>query len=484
MPDPLARVGLTLLPELRWVLVGLAARLKERHGSVLHLYCPTAEDIAFHKRKDRAGLFASIGSAMRPEQALPAGAIDEAKAAEAARAWEARLGVTINRLAMANRHLGRGFAPGGPGHPRSPASRATYGAMLAAYAATLDAWDREIAGKDLTLLVNGRIEPALLAARRGIAYRFLSSSRLGNLYHWAVDERLSCPAIESAFHAQGPVPATTIETSYALDRASRARFNAGITRRALAGDAAMVLARRAWGIVRGHEKARAGYGVGDQLRLLGRRRADWRRLLRASAPLAALEGRDFVLYALQEEPEISLGQISPAFFQQLAAIGSLARDLPAGVLLGVKETIHAVGRRPRDFYDQILAFKNAVLVDPRESGLEAARAARAVATVTGTIGLEAAIMGRPVLAFGRHNLYNVLRHVRVPTSLGDLGPHLAAALDPVFDTEAARAEAARLEAAIRAVSFDFGPYDFKHLKRHAEDAAEAAYAGLLASVTS
>jgi hypothetical protein len=100
------------------------------------------------------------------------------------------------------------------------------------------------------------------------------------------------------------------------------------------------------------------------------------------------------------------------------------------------------------------------------------------------VGLEAAVLGRPVIAFGRHNHYDLLGHVHVPESLADLRPILDRALDPAFDADAARADAARLIAAIKAVSFDFGAYDFKHLKRHVDECAEAAYGGLIASLGS
>jgi hypothetical protein len=484
MPDTLASVSLTLFPELRWVLVGLARRLKERHGSRVHLACPTAEDIAFHRKADRDGVFATIGSAHRPEQALPGGPVDLAAEVAEACAWEQRLGTTVNRLALANRHLGRGYALLGPRHPRSRESEAGYGAMLAAYNRTFAAWDQTLRDLGVTLVINGRPELARLAHTRGARYRFLSSSRWANLYHWAVDELLACPAVAEHYGALSSAPPETLESPYALDQTSRSSFHRAVTRRAVTADALGTVARHAWGRLRGYEKARGGYYLGDRLRLLTRRRRDWRALLAGSRPLAALEGTRFVFYALQEEPEISLGQISPEFFFQQAAIAALSRDLPAGVLLGVKETIHAIGRRPVGFYDQVRAFKNVVMIDPRESGIATARAAAAVATVTGTVGLEAAVLGRPVIAFGRHNHYAVLGHVQVPESLGDLRPILDRALDAAFDADAARADAARLVAAIRAVSFDFGAYDFKHLKRHAEDAAEVAYRGLIASLAS
>lgn len=483
MPDALASVSLTLFPELRWVLVGLARRLKERHGSRVHLACPTAEDIAFHRKADKDGVFASVGPAHRPEQALPDGPVDLVAEAERARDWERRLGLTINRMALANRHLGRGYALLGPGHPRSRDSEAGYGAMLAAYNRTFAALDAMVAEHGVTLVINGRPELARVARARGASYRFLASSRWDNLYHWAVDELLACPAVAERYRAMAEAPPVTLDAPYALDRASRSSFHRAVTRRAVAADALTTMARHGWGRLRGYEKAR-GYYLGDQLRLLRARRRDWRTLLRSSRPLADLEGQRFVFYALQEEPEISLGQISPEFFFQQAAIAALSRDLPAGVMLGVKETIHAIGRRPAGFHDQVRDLKNVVMIDPRESGIATARAAAAVATVTGTVGLEAAVLGRPVIAFGRHNHYDVLGHVHVPESLADLRPILDRALDPAFDQEAARADAARLIAAIMAVSFDFGAYDFKHLKRHVDDAAEATYGGLIASLAS
>ena len=67
--------------------------------------------------------------------------------------------------------------------------------------------------------------------------------------------------------------------------------------------------------------------------------------------------------------------MSPEYFYQLSCIAALSRDLPAGAILVVKETLAATGRRPRDFYAQIKEFKNVVMLDIRELGLEVVRAA-------------------------------------------------------------------------------------------------------------
>jgi len=79
-----------------------------------------------------------------------------------------------------------------------------------------------------------------------------------------------------------------------------------------------------------------------------------RRLYRMNLPKAA----DYVFYALQVEPESNLQGYSPEYFYQLSAIISLARDLPPGVVLAVKEHLPAAGRRPSQFHRQIQLLKN------------------------------------------------------------------------------------------------------------------------------
>ena len=92
-------------------------------------------------------------------------------------------------------------------------------------------------------------------------------------------------------------------------------------------------------------------------------------------------------------------------------------------MLAVKDTYAAVGVRPDNFYDQIRAFKNVVLLDTMILG-HVIRQAELVATITGTAGFEAAVMGKPVISFGHHNIYNFLPHVRLITDERDLKPAL------------------------------------------------------------
>ena len=104
----------------------------------------------------------------------------------------------------------------------------------------------------------------------------------------------------------------------------------------------------------------------------------------------------FVLYALQVEPETNFQGFSPENFFQLSTIIALSRDLPAGVALVVKEHLPAISRRPSQFYDQIRLLNNVIFVDPRSKGVDLVKASAAVATINGTVGQEAAVLGKPV----------------------------------------------------------------------------------------
>ena len=172
-------------------------------------------------------------------------------------------------------------------------------------------------------------------------------------------------------------------------------------------------------------------------------------------------------------------KIRPQYFYQLSCIAALSRDLPAGVLLVVKETLAATGRRPRDFYEQIREFKNVEFLNIEELGLEVVRNAAAVATITGTGGFEAAVMGKPVISFGRHNLYNILEHVRVITDEAELKNELASVLSNNFNKEKAKLDGARYLAAVKAISFDMGEFSTINGKNFTPNNIQEAYKGLL-----
>ena len=71
----------------------------------------------------------------------------------------------------------------------------------------------------------------------------------------------------------------------------------------------------------------------------------------------------------------------------------------------------AIGRRPNQFYEQILSLKNVAMADPLEAGLDYVKNAKIAVCITGTSMWEAAALGIPVISFSQNNVINFLDHV-------------------------------------------------------------------------
>ena len=173
-----------------------------------------------------------------------------------------------------------------------------------------------------------------------------------------------------------------------------------------------------------------------------------------------LKNKKYVFYALQDEPETNFQGRSPEYFYQLSCIISISRDLPADTFLVVKEHIAAVGKRPIDFYSQISELKNVIFINIQERGIDIARNAKLVVTICGTIGFEAALMGIPVISFGRHNLYNLLDHVKVVKSEESIKPAIDYFLNKPLDKVKAIKSARRLLESIISNSFDMKKFSY------------------------
>ena len=145
--------------------------------------------------------------------------------------------------------------------------------------------------------------------------------------------------------------------------------------------------------------------------MTGKRRAGHglRRKLRATleAVQAPLPGRPFVYVPLQYEPERMTTPDGGIFFDQLKAIQYLRAKLPRDIAIVVKEhpsmfsakNYGHLGRHARHL--QALASLNGVcIVDMDTPSIALVTRALGVATVTGTVALEAALLGKHAVVFG------------------------------------------------------------------------------------
>jgi hypothetical protein len=154
--------------------------------------------------------------------------------------------------------------------------------------------------------------------------------------------------------------------------------------------------RHAWGYLRNELVARQA-----QLK----KRAMWLRYTQHARVLPL--DVPFVYVALHLQPERTTSSLGGVFADQFVLIDTLARSLPPGWTVYVKEHPSQFyppfcGERGRhaDFYRDVSRIPNVALASLSMSSFDLIDCARAVATVTGTVGWEAVIRGTPALVFG------------------------------------------------------------------------------------
>lgn len=108
----------------------------------------------------------------------------------------------------------------------------------------------------------------------------------------------------------------------------------------------------------------------------------------------------FFLYPLHFHPEASTLVLATYFSDQLNTIKNIAFALPFPYKLYVKEHPIALGTRPGNFYQEIKKLPNVVLVDSAENNQSLIEASAGVITLTSTVGMEAALLGKPVYVLG------------------------------------------------------------------------------------
>ncbi|MGH8856250.1 MAG: hypothetical protein ACREWI_18445, partial [Telluria sp.] len=112
-------------------------------------------------------------------------------------------------------------------------------------------------------------------------------------------------------------------------------------------------------------------------------------------------GAPFVYFPLHLQPEASTSAMGGVFVDQYFAVELLARALPDGWTLVVKEhPAQYFAKREYGFYKRIGRIKNVRLVSRSIDTYALIDQCRAVASITGTAGWEALFTDKPVLVLG------------------------------------------------------------------------------------
>ncbi len=109
---------------------------------------------------------------------------------------------------------------------------------------------------------------------------------------------------------------------------------------------------------------------------------------------------EYVYFPLQFQPEMSMMLYAPYYYNQISVIQNLAKSLPINFKLVVKEHTVMLGKRERNFYKEISKISNVILVNPFKNSIDIVKKCSLVFTITSTVGLEALILKKPVIALG------------------------------------------------------------------------------------
>ena len=115
----------------------------------------------------------------------------------------------------------------------------------------------------------------------------------------------------------------------------------------------------------------------------------------------------------------------------------------------------AIGNRPASFYKTLARLPNTILADYRMRGLDLAKHAAVVSTVSGTVAVEATLMGRPAMIFTDNVEYSFLDNVVRVRSIDKVDEALATCLAERTpeQVDALRRQGARYRAALETISF-------------------------------
>jgi hypothetical protein len=148
------------------------------------------------------------------------------------------------------------------------------------------------------------------------------------------------------------------------------------------------------------------YTIPRIIRMYTRRRYNMLRF-KLRPPYGLPGKRPFCLYALHTQPESSVDVAGSFFSDQIALITMIARSIPSSHDLYVKIHPTDVDGRPLSFYRQIADIHGVRLINYDVPSRSLIERAAIIFTLTGTIGHESALLGKPVVTFAR-NYYNGL----------------------------------------------------------------------------
>ena len=140
-----------------------------------------------------------------------------------------------------------------------------------------------------------------------------------------------------------------------------------------------------------------------------------------------LDSIDFAFYPLQSEPEISSLIWGKSYMNHIETIRNVARSIPVGMKLLVKEHPRALGYRSFGYYRKILEIPNVLLACPDQEVQPIIERSKLVISIATFVAFEAAIKRIPSIMLGGPRPFSILPDsmIRYVHSINDLAVEIA-----------------------------------------------------------
>ncbi|MCD6468892.1 MAG: hypothetical protein J7L32_06280 [Thermoplasmata archaeon] len=171
------------------------------------------------------------------------------------------------------------------------------------------------------------------------------------------------------------------------------------------------------------KKLAVDYPVSFSIKILDDLRSISRRALAKTKLIRIFDkpevGERFILFPLHYQPEATTMVFAPFYENQLAVAENIAKSIPAGYRLYVKEHKAMWGRRPFWFYKHLRQLPSVKLIQPEFNIHDLIKSCAAVVVLTNTTGLEALLHGKPVVVLG-NIFYEIFRPAHKVYSFNEL----------------------------------------------------------------
>ena len=347
-------------------------------------------------------------------------------------------------MIRADRHLGQAFANGAHDPVSRYGRRFTYHQAVDLVLRLVEFFEKLLARVRPRVLVTAPADTARMALdavaqSAGIPLRIPCQNFSNDALQWRANRYYWPPGLAEAFKRESAMPTSEAGNGHALATVEDTHRTEYARRELNAGQSVMQPIRRSYlavrreigSVVKRRQRTYGGYRLGDQLSAIFGVWRERRRMIRQKPLMERLLGQaPYVFYPLVVEPETTLQCESPMADNQLTIIDWLAKTLPAGWRVIVKEHPGFTYPRPRFFWKEIRRYPNVEIAAVYESGEQLAQNAAVLAVINGTLGIQAASAGIPVLTFNPFWWGRFLPHVAYAASYEQTAEALRVLADP------------------------------------------------------